>query len=227
MANTIPPDWQQTIDIAVPDYCAGQQPNIRIVIGWQSAPKDLAAGSSSRRFAAPQDDLVLDPGQRQVLAAWKQRRSASADAIKPEAQAWRMDRTLLDWRHAMPADRFADESGQALPALGHLRLWDAAGPQVEWLDLELVVQARGGWHRLALYCVDVAQGGESRTWLLLDPGELDASALDVRFLRSALCDPTASIWVCRYAGLGAFVMLAVDLARLSGESMAEAANACP
>ncbi len=227
MARAESSEWQPTIEIALPPQCAGQQPNIRIVLVWQSETGDKAATSSSPRFAAAPHQLVLDAGQRQVMAAWAKRRVGGPEAPASQAQPSRLDHAQLGWRSATDADRFADESGQALAALGHLRLWGAIRPQLEWLDLVLIVQARGRWHRLAPHSVDALQDGESRTWLLLDADELDAADLDVRQLRLALCDPAAHLWVCRYAGLGAFVMLAVDLARLGLASKAETAIAHP
>ena len=227
MAKTESPALQPTIEIVLPAQSAGQQPNIRIVLAWQSEASNVVAPSSGPRFAAAPRALVLDAGQRQAMAAWAQSRASGPAVAAAQTQSGRLDHARFDWQSATAADRFVDESGHALPALGHLRLWGEIGLQLEWLDLVLIVQAQGHWRSLALHSVDARQDGECRTWLLLDADELDAADLDVRQLRLAIADPAAHLWVCRYAGLGAFVMLAVDLARLGLASMAETAIAHP
>lgn len=121
--------------------------------------------------------------------------------------------------------------GRLLLALGQGTPWQAAGPDVEWLELALVVQAQGQWHPLPLRWVDVpdanALQGPTRSGLLLDANALAATGLGrvqpgtaglgIPPLPSACVNPLAHRWVCRRSGLGAVLLLAIDLAVRGGD----------
>lgn len=181
------------VDVPLPR--PGQQANLELVLRWH----DPDAADRGTRFAGAAQTLSLSAEQQRRLAAWQQQRSgaAPASALAPAS---------IDWRPATPQDRFADDDGRALAALGHGALWRAAGDDVDWLDFALVVRGPAGWTDLPVRLHDEAVDGAWRTWLLL---AADMPAVDVAALRHALADPARGCWVARRAGVGVFLMAGV------------------
>ncbi len=180
------------VDLPLPK--PGQRANLELVLRWHEGPEGTRFEGAAA--APPLDDL-----QRHLFEAWRRERSGGEDAAAalPAAQ--------LDWRAAGPDDRFADEEGRALPALGHGALWRAAGSGCDWLDVALLVHDPAhGWRPQPVVLHEEAIGGELRTWLLLAPG---AGASDAGALRAALA--VRACWAARRAGVGVFVMAGVAL----------------
>lgn len=193
----------QTIVVEIEAPSTGQHPNVQLVLRW----KDRPPRDSQPRFSRALKGLELDPRQRQALAAWRWRRAGNDVTANP------LDAVLVDWRTATVADRFDDENGSVLIALGHAALWGAVSPHCEWMELALQVRLGDRWQGLPVCVHDESIGGELRSWLLLELADPPQPGLDVERLRSALASPDCSCWVANPAGLGVFVMGAIDLDR--------------
>lgn len=184
---------QIVVDVPLPK--PGQQANLELVLRWHAGPE----GS---RYLGAAAAPPLNERQRGLIEAWRSERGGGDSA------AARLSLPLLDWRPAAPEDRFADDEGRPLQALGHGALWRAAGEGCDWLDVALLCRGSSatGWQPLPLVLHEEAIEGELRTWLLLAPG---VTAPDPGALRAALA--TRACWVARRAGVGVFVMAGVAL----------------
>lgn len=194
----------QTIMVDLDAPCTiGQQPNLQLVLRWKN-PSMPAAGRRLDLASARPDLTRL---QRQALEDWGWQRAHSHSTAMP------LDPVLLDWCPANEGDRFVDPSGAELAALGHAALWGTVGRRVDWIDLSLRLHLNGHWSNVPLIIQEHASGGELRSWLLLAPAEFGEAALPVDAVRKALRSTTNCLWAATPAGVGAFIMLAIDLDR--------------
>jgi hypothetical protein len=184
-----PPAAALVIDVPMPR--PGQQANLELVLRWHE-PR------GGTRFETRPPPPRLDDRQRRVLEAWRHERCGG------EAVAERLDERQVDWCSAAADDRFVDDEGHALVALGHAALWRTAGEGADWIDVALVAHVAERWVEVPLVLLDEALDGEVRTWLLL---AADTPAVDADRLRAALA--ASGCWVARRAGIGVFVMAGV------------------
>jgi hypothetical protein len=189
---------EHTLTIDVDPPRAGHLPNLRLLLRWRD-PAGPAA-----RFIDGSDDVT---------------RGTSPDALRrwlagqgDEGVAHALDRRRIDWRAAAPQDRFVDQAGNPLLALGHGALWDAVDPQVQWIDTALMVRVDAAWYELPAVLHDQPAGaGSDRTWWLLPEGAALPPTLDASQLQSAARAPVAMHWVAHEEGVGAFVTVAIDV----------------
>lgn len=178
--------------VDVPPPRPGQQANFELVLRWHEPP-----GPTRRLDGAA--SVVLNELQRGVLERWRQERTTGSSELLAAA--------AVDWQPAADGDRFVDDEGRPLAALGHGALWRCAGEAAHWLDVALVVRdAAAGWRELPLVLHEESRHGVLRTWLLLAPAP---PGVDAAALRAALA--TRACWSLRHAGVGAFVMAGVAL----------------
>lgn len=169
----------------------GQMPNLRLLLRWRDPAAPL-------RFAAGGDE-----SHDELLQHWLASHGQQAVALA-------LPRERFRWQAAGPSPRFADDSGEALIALGHGALWPALDPSVQWAEPALVICIDDAWYELAVALHD-EPGDEARTWWLVREREPLPPGLDASGLRQAAqCDAALHV-VAHQVGLGAFVMVAIDV----------------
>ena len=199
---------EPTLTLEIPRLAPGHEANFRVVLRWQQASERQDGGghdedeseddAAATRLAGGTPMPSLNQRQADVLQRWAAR-AAAADARM-------LARGDVDWR--------VDDDALAL---GHADLWHAAatlGRMPEWLDVALAVRLRGTWTYPTLALSDVAGPERPRCRLELDAPR-DGDGVDPRLVRQALAGTSAHCWVARAAGLGAFVMLGIDLDRVA------------
>lgn len=177
---------EQTIEIDMDRPRPGHLPNLRLLLRWREPP------SGPLRFAAAPD---AGGTQADALQRWlaEQGQAPLARALAPEQ---------LDWR-AAPLTGAADRR------LGHGRLWPLFDESVQWIDPALVVRIGEAWYDLPVE-LDDDPASERTTWSLAASAALPPG-LDRATLTRAAATPRALRWVVHEAGLGAFVMAAIDV----------------
>lgn len=202
--STQPSPATQMIVVKVPVGCPGQEMNLELAVRWLRHDEGRRLFADALSTHAP---LVMTEGQQRVIGDWSARRPVR------ESQARALNSSVVDWCPAALADCFEDESGTGWAALGHARLWAAAGEQAQWLDLVLTVWDNGRWHSLPLCVQDELIGGDLRSWLLVEVGTAVLPGINPGAVRAALQVQDANFWAVRAAGVGAFICCAVDLDR--------------
>jgi hypothetical protein len=189
---------EHTIAIEMDRPRDGHLPNLRLLLRWRDAPGE------PMRLAA--DDSEPGALRRDTLRHWL----ASEGG---EELAHALDPGVLDWRPADTASIGPDDDRREYVALGHCTPWRAVEPGAQWIDAAMVALVGGAWYELPVVLSDETQpdGIELRTWWLLRADGPLPPALDLATLRRALRSPAALQWVAHHAGLGAFVMAAVDV----------------
>lgn len=198
----------QTIVVDLPELAPGQAANLRLVLRMAGTPGD----EDPPRLLASFEPPALNAEQQALYRQWADRDGGVARVLAPDD---------LCWQVTYEADA-AGEAGGAPPpgALGSAALWRAAagpGGTPQWLDVALVVRRQGRWTQRPLEVRACVVAGELRCALGLDDEgqegaegqERDPS--DAALLRRALRDPARAWWVGTRAGLGALVMVGVDL----------------
>ena len=182
----------------------GHLPNLRLLLRWRDPT------ATPMRFVAAETDAELEAGSS----------AASQDALRrwlarqgDERVASELQRERLDWSADSAEQRFTDDNANALIALGHGALWRAVHPTVQWIDPAVAVCFQGGWYELPVLLHDLPgdDAAVERTWWLLRENEPLPTGLDAVSLRQAARCPQAVQCVAHQAGLGAFVMLAIDV----------------
>lgn len=188
---------ESTIAIEMDRPRDGHLPNLRLLLRWRDAPGE------PMRLAG--DGEEPDAPRRAALRRWL----ASEGGEEP---AHALDANRLDWRAADTTDARTDDSREFV-TLGHCMPWRAVEPGTQWIDAALVAHVGGAWYELPIELRDDGppEGTDSRTgWLLRVDAPLPPG-LDMTTLQRALQSPAALQWVAHHAGLGAFVMAAVDV----------------
>ena len=207
-----------TVEVHLPGHSPGQQGKLRIVIDWQGG----SPAPPTTRLASSLPTLTLSTRQQRQIDTWRQAQQASAappsspdNSCPPKfgLPTQRIDAGPLDWQLPPDTASFVGDQGQRLLALGHGTLWDGLGSDLEWLEFALVVHARGGWHELAAHWFDEEVAGKLRSWLLLEPAALADADIGIATLRAAVPDASLAVWSGHRAGLGAFMLLAIDLSQ--------------
>ncbi len=180
----------------------GHWPNLKFVLRWRddsAQPLRFAAANADPEAAAS------DP-QHAAVQRWLTGQGG-------EAMASALPRERLDWHADAATPRFIDDSGDALLALGHGAFWRAVDPSVQWIDPDLVVCVDGAWYEVPVVLHDDPRDDADveRTWWLVRDSEPLPAGLDAASLRQAAQCPQALHCVAHQAGLGAFVMVAIDV----------------
>lgn len=205
------PPPEPAIVLEVPRPSPGQQANYRLVLRWKEDDED----GGTVRFDSDASAPPLDPHQLAVLRRW-----AVGEVARGGAR--RLSLAEVDWHTAREPEDGAERDEQLL---GDAALWQAAatlGPTPEWIDVMLVVHHRGRWQQMPLALADLApradgeaadakDGTSPRCALRLRAS--DDTAVDPRRIRRALDSERCQCWAGRAAGLGAFLMVGVDLDR--------------
>lgn len=218
MTQAGPTSASNAVELRLPGGRAGQRTDIHIIIDWP-ADADAAGpasharglGSAGMRNAGPPTPVALDEEQRQVIEAWQQLQGATA-LPKPQRRLTPQD---IGWQVAKPADALVPAEDGTHCRLGSAALWTAAGPDIEWLDLSLLVLYRQRRHELALRWGDdtteSSQAGPPRCWLSTDRSALAELQLSVAALHHASQSSQSCHWHCQLVGLGAVMLMTVDL----------------
>ena len=194
----------QTIVVDVDAPCPmGQLPNLQFVVRWTDRSSPGAARRLEPMTARP--ELTLP--QQQALEDWRWQRALSQSA------AIQLDPVLLDWCSCRDGEKWLDQSGAGLAALGHAALWETVGRRFDWIDLGLRLRVSGRWSNVPLIIHERAELGQLRSWLMLAPTEFDLAPLPVDAMRTAMQSPATCLWAATPAGVGAFIMVAIDLDR--------------
>lgn len=208
-----------TIVVDVSELAPGQEANLQLVIrlagqlGNGGAAKVRRKAGASR-FAAPPSPFVppvLDALQDDIYRRWAEREDGVARALAA---------VQLDWRDVTDS---APHRGAPPPAppggLGSAALWRAMsidGRPPQWLHVALVALHGGKWRRCALVVHPAVVEGELHCALCLDEDDAaeapgDEPPIGAAELRRALQDPARTHWVGSHAGLGACVLVGVEL----------------
>jgi hypothetical protein len=178
---------EHTIAIEMERPRPGHLPNLKLLLRW----RDPSAGPL--RFAA--DDASMSPTQDQALQRWlaAQGQAGVARRLSPEA---------IDWR----AGGATDADGAAAATLGNGAFWAALDEAVQWIDPALVVCCDDAWYELP---VELRDDTDRTAWTLHADAALPAG-LDRATLLQAV-GAGALQWLATDAGLGVFVMAAIDV----------------
>lgn len=209
----------RTYVIELPDLAPGQEANFRLVLRLLDTP----------RRAMPFDAPLLDDEQRAVYARWcASQAGAPALELKPRE---------LDWRAAPTFSSDLARSAGSEGALGSAALWralhEAGCDNPQWLDVVVVVRRNGRWKQWPLELDACAVGDELHCHFAIDDAtghEVPPQAEVARVQRAlaaqadgadgqrpiGAANATATAagrqrWVATPAGLGAMVMLGIDL----------------
>jgi hypothetical protein len=179
---------EHTIAIEMERPRPGHLPNLKLLLRW----RDPSAGPL--RFAA--DDASMSPTQDQALQRWlaAQGQAGVARRLSPE---------VIDWRAGVASG--ADGAVSAM--LGHGAFWAALDGAVQWIDPALVVCCGDAWYELPVALSDDA--ADRTAWTLHADAALPAG-LDRATLLQAV-GAGALQWLATDAGLGVFVMAAIDV----------------
>ncbi|MCW5635374.1 MAG: hypothetical protein KIT17_18700 [Rubrivivax sp.] len=188
------------IVLELPALAPGQAANFHLLVRLRDPT----------RRAAPADTVALDAGQHEVFARWRAGRGSVGAARE-------LDAATLDWQASAGGPDEATEGFE----LGSCALWRAlreshAGPgeegEAQWLDLALVIRRGGRWSLCPLELGAREVRGELHCVLALEPeDDGGGGAAPAQGLRHALAQPGRARWVATPAGLGALVMVGVDL----------------
>ena len=180
----------------------GHLPNLRLLLRWRDPT------ATPLRFAAAEaeGEAGSSAASREALRRWLARQG-------DERVASELHRERLDWSADSAVQRFTDDNADALMALGHAALWRAVDPAVQWIAPAVAVCFEGGWYELPVVLHDSPgeDGAVERTWWLLRESEPLPAGLDAASLLQAARSAQAVQCVGHQAGLGAFVMLAIDV----------------
>jgi hypothetical protein len=187
-----------TIDMDVPRN--GHLPNLRLLLRWRNPSGDPP------RFIGQNNMTGSSHTPSDAVQRWL---ASHGD----EGTAHALDGARVDWQSAAPGDCFADAGGEELVALGHGTLWASMEPAVQWLDAALMVCVEGQWYELPAVLHDQLQGNaaDARTWWLLPAGVPLPAGLDASTLQRASGSAAAVQWAAHEEGVGAFVMVAIDV----------------
>ncbi len=181
---------EQTIAIDVDRPQEGHAQNLRLLLRWRD-PLGPKMRRTSDRNEGDLDTRAID--------RWLARQEES-----PLAHA--LDAVRLKWRAASP-DASADPDG--LVSIGNGAFWTAVHADVLWIDPALALHFGGTWHKLP--AVELVEHADGRTeWLVREDVTLPAG-VDLPTLRHAAVSRDAVHWVATEAGLGAFVMVGIDV----------------
>ncbi len=180
----------------------GHWPNLKLVLRWRE-PQTPAL-----RFAAADTETEASGAGHAAVQRWLASQGG-------EAMASALPRERLDWQADAAPPRFIDEHGDGLMAIGHGALWQAVDAAVQWIDPDLVLCVDGAWYELPVVLHDHEGPRDGphaeRTWWLVRDSEALPAGLDAASLRQAAqCTPALQC-VAHQVGLGAFVMVAIDV----------------
>ncbi len=172
---------EHTIAIEMDRPRPGHLPNLKLLLRW----RDPSAGPL--RFAA--DDASMSTPQAQALQRWL------ADQGQGSVARW-LPFEAIDWHSGSGAD----------DALGHGAFWPALDDDAQWFDPALVVGIDGAWYELP---VELHDDADRTTWVVRADATLPAGLDRATLLQAAAGG--ALQWLATDAGLGAFVMAAIDV----------------
>jgi hypothetical protein len=212
------PAVELDLHIDLPGLDAVQQANYRLVLhlrapGQAGPAHDAAAGSANddgpgaaptvRRAAAPGAPAV-DPLVVAHYTQWREarHRQASRGATQP------LTATELQWQPPARGDDDARDLGSAALWRAAASAFGASGHTPQWLDVAMLARTAGGWQVLELDTYARVVAGELHFGLALASPAPGATAAA---LRQALAAAGRAQWAATRAGLGAFVLAAVDL----------------
>jgi hypothetical protein len=184
---------EHTIAIDMDRPRPGHLPNLRLLLRWREPP------TGPLRFAPAGPDTGRVPAD--ALQHWLagQGQAPVAHALAPEQ---------IDWHAASPGRDAGGADGDTW-LLGHARLWPMFDAGVQWIDPALVIHIGGAWYELPVDLQD-EPAGDRTAWALSVRQALPAGLDPVRLVQAA-ASPIAMRWVAHEAGLGAFVMAAIDV----------------
>lgn len=209
MAATPTPHAAPAIEVPLHDFCPGQRLTMRVVWEWgaadDAAQTDPVRRLSSVRRANPQAHL------EEAFRLWRRRRIEDRLRLDRRSGIEVLDHAMLGFAATVGTGQ---ASGDAQCLLGHVDLSRALGDDALWIDVAAAARVADRWVELPLELADYRVDGVARTALLLDTQRLADGRLmviDIDALRTALSQPTTSLWLCRREGVGAFVSIGVDL----------------
>jgi hypothetical protein len=180
----------------------GHWPNLKLVLRWRDPQ------AQPLRFAASHAEADAGGAGRAAVQRWL---ASQGDDVMASV----LPGERLDWQADPAPPRFVDDRGDALMAIGHGALWHAVDPAVQWIDPDLVVCVDGVWYELPVVLHEDDgprdEAAVERTWWLVRDSLPLPAGLDAASLRRAAQCPQALHCVAHQAGLGAFVMVAIDV----------------